>query len=445
MRVLLVAYYFPPDGGPGAQRPISFARHLPALGHEVVVLTRSAPAARGRFDPQDPTGLKALAPACEVVRAAPVADHGPSDFTSVCEAMTHAGDQALRQHRPDVLLVTMSPFELWRTAVTLGDRHGVPVVADLRDPWALDGVQDHRSWFSWHREWQSMRDMLRRADGIIANTPECGILFRRALPAASQGRVTVIANGWDQDDFQGPLREVTPGNQLTLVYGGTFLCGRLYERERLSRRILGWLRHAPEPIRPGGRTPLHLLAAMRRLRENGSPAGKVLRLLAIGPIDAALERCVRESGMQDRIELRDYRSHAELIDVIRSADALFLTLHGLPAGHRSRIVPGKTYEYLATGRPILAALPEGDARELVARSPRSFLCDPCDEAAMATQLEALHHNWQRGDYRLSLPPDPFASWERRQLCTRLAAFLREVVHRTAGDPACRAAPGHSPR
>jgi len=31
MHVLLLAHYFPPDGGPGAQRPRSFARHLPGL------------------------------------------------------------------------------------------------------------------------------------------------------------------------------------------------------------------------------------------------------------------------------------------------------------------------------------------------------------------------------------------------------------------------------
>jgi glycosyltransferase involved in cell wall biosynthesis len=269
-------------------------------------------------------------------------------------------------------------------------------------------------------------------------------LFRRALPAAAADRVTVIPNGWDRNDFQGPPPVCPPGDQLTLVYGGTFLCGALYQHERLSRRLFGWLRHAPEPVQPGGRTPLHLLAAMRLLRERGSPAASV-RLLAIGPVDAALQRCVRESGVQDHVELRDHRSHAEVIAAIRSADALFLTLHGLPAGHRSRIVPGKTYEYLATGRPILAALPAGDARDLVARSPRSFLCEPGDEAAIATQLEALHRNWQRGDYALSLPPDPFADWERRHLCHQLAAFLGEVVHRTARGLHCGAAPAHSPR
>jgi hypothetical protein len=37
--IVLVAYYYPPLGGVGSQRALSFARHLPALGYDVVVVT----------------------------------------------------------------------------------------------------------------------------------------------------------------------------------------------------------------------------------------------------------------------------------------------------------------------------------------------------------------------------------------------------------------------
>ena len=70
-----------------------------------------------------------------------------------------------------------------------------------------------------------MRAMLRRADGVIANTPECGILFQGAMPPGSTERVAVIPNGWDRDDFAGAPPVVPVGETLTLVYGGTFRCG----------------------------------------------------------------------------------------------------------------------------------------------------------------------------------------------------------------------------
>ena len=56
---------------------------------------------------------------------------------------------------------------------------------------------------------------------------------------------------------------------------------------------------------------------------------------------------------------------------MRSADLLFLPMHDLPPGARAGLIPYKTYEYLAAGRPILAAVPDGDVRDMLARSRTS--------------------------------------------------------------------------
>ena len=38
-RVLMITYYWPPAGGPGAQRVVKFARYLPEFGWEPIVVT----------------------------------------------------------------------------------------------------------------------------------------------------------------------------------------------------------------------------------------------------------------------------------------------------------------------------------------------------------------------------------------------------------------------
>ena len=86
--------------------------------------------------------------------------------------------------------------------------------------------------------------------------------------------------------------------------------------------------------------------------------------------------------------LRDFIPHAGTIELMRSADLLFLPMHDLPPGRRAGLVPQKTYEYLAARRPILAAVPDGDARDLLE----------------ASGVAAVPAGRRRGDERRSRPP-----------------------------------------
>jgi hypothetical protein len=63
-RVLVVAYYFPPSGGPGVQRVLKHVRYLPEFGWEPVVLT----VRDGEFPARDPSLLQELPPNVHVER-----------------------------------------------------------------------------------------------------------------------------------------------------------------------------------------------------------------------------------------------------------------------------------------------------------------------------------------------------------------------------------------
>ena len=110
-----------------------------------------------------------------------------------------------------------------------------------------------------------------------------------------------------------------------------------------------------------------------------------------------------------------YLPHAEAVQLVRSADLLFLPMHDLPAGRRATIVPGKTYEYLASGRPILAAVPDGDARDLLGRSHAAHLCRPGDSAEMAGIITAQIDRWRSCGRAPQVSTDPLAGYDRRSL------------------------------
>ena len=102
-------------------------------------------------------------------------------------------------------------------------------------------------------------------------------------------------------------------------------------------------------------------------------------------------------------------------------------MQNLPTGTRSSTVPGKTYEYLASGRPILAAIPDGDARDILAAAGNSRLAYPSDVSAMADAIEDEVSRWLGTEPRPVPDPSVVARFERRLLTKELAAVLDAVT------------------
>lgn len=432
-KLLLIAYYFPPDGGAGTQRPAKFCRYLPEFGWSITVITRAAGAARrrGRWDPEDASLLADITGCREIIRL-------EGDRDTWLESAHAAAREHIDQHAPDCVLITMSPFWLSQIGRRLRSDTKVPVVYDLRDPWALDGWQPSRTWWHWRKEMRQMRQTLDEASGMIANTPEAGRRITDLCHRLPASAVAVIPNGYDAEDFRlaGETdshidSESTP--EFRIVHSGTLHGGILYERHPLRAVVRRWLEYSPERLDPVGRTIAPLLGAVTLLRQRSNGV-LPLRIILVGAQDEGTRRCVAESGVEDAVTCTGFVTHIESIRWLLRADALFLPLHDLPVGSRSLIVPGKTYEYLATGKPILAALPQGDARDLVCATPLSYPCSPTDAHDIAATLERLLSDWRHGRFTRSNPSPWVERYGRRQLCARLDQFLRQIAASTQTAP-----------
>ncbi|MEY3022764.1 MAG: hypothetical protein RIS86_1962 [Planctomycetota bacterium] len=423
MRALIVAHYFPPDGGAGSQRPASFARHLPGLGVETTVVAREAGnGPRGRYEPADPT-LCDRTGAAEILRAR---REGSDDWTS---ALGRLAIEAARARRPDVALITLSPFELAAIGPSLRSETGTPYVLDLRDPWALDGWHTYRHALAWRRARDTMRRALEDADGVVLNVPGAVAPVAALAPRAGRIPYAVVTNGWEPDEFPPPT-EIASTDRLRIRFAGTFVCRFVRDRSPL-RRLRAALLGRGERIDERGRSPMFLLRALERLhREGFAGAGDFLVEIAGAP-DPEAERLVRESGRADQVRHVGYLRHADNVRFIREADVLLLPMHGLRRGERARMVPGKLYEYLATGRPILGLCPEGDARDWIARVPGSRLADPVDEAGIAEALRALHADWRAG----RLAPGRRGAWVEDSTRAAQAMRLRDHLARVVADSA----------
>lgn len=435
MRVLLIAHYFPPDGGAGSQRPASFAQHLPGLGVELTVIARDIDdSTRGAYDPSDTT-LVARTDGARIRRARKRAGESWTD------SLEREARAAIAAERPDVILVTLSPFEHARAGFALRGEFGIPVVLDLRDPWALDGWHTYRHHFEWRRARDTMRDALEAADGVIMNVPHARVAAETLAPRRGKHPYGVVTNGWEEADF-ATESDVPKGQKFRIRFAGSFVCRFMRERS-LLRRIRAALRGRGEAIDERGRSPLFLLEAIRSLREDPllGDIGQDFVLEIAGAREPETKLIIAETGSEAYVRQLGYLPHSESARFISEADALLLPMHGLPVGARARMVPGKLYEYFGTGRPILGLCPEGDARDWISRDPRSRVADPVDPDDIAAKLCEMHALWRRGEMVHSRRAAWTRDFTRRAQAEHLVAYLASVTGRgvPAGSGAARTA------
>jgi glycosyltransferase involved in cell wall biosynthesis len=207
-----------------------------------------------------------------------------------------------------------------------------------------------------------------------------------------KGRVVTIPNGADFDDVAG--LEYTRGERFRITHTGSFF---------------------------GRRDPRPFLQAL-----HDSGLDVVARFL--GDFRETDRAWAAELALGDRLELLPYAPRIESLALQRDSEALLLLIP--EAGGRGKgVLSGKVFEYIAVGRPILAAVPpDGAAAELIRETDAGVVAAPDDPAAIRRALEELHSRWRDG----GLPDVPLSrAWRdrlsRRTRVEEMAQVLRATL------------------
>ncbi len=171
--------------------------------------------------------------------------------------------------------------------------------------------------------------------------------------------------------------------------------------------------HTGQLSGPRGRDPRALFEAMRRVVDERGDAGRRLRLVLVGGLDATEEQMLAEIDVRDMVEATGQQSRLSAVATQRTADALLLLTS---PGHASQAT-GKIYEYLAAARPIIALAHGNEAARIVEQTGTGVTVDPRDVAGIAAALGrlldgTLRVDPSRGDelarYRYPAPADAIA-------------------------------------
>ncbi|MEO6594556.1 MAG: glycosyltransferase [Planctomycetota bacterium] len=435
-RALVVAYYFPPKGGAGTQRFAKFCKYLPTYGIEPIVLSVAADL-HNRNAPTDDATLMSDA-AATVVRVDQPASvpFGLRLRRKLRFALDEdewawaASERALvvaREQKATVLVTTLSPWGCYRIGERLQRELGLPWVLDLRDPWALDGWRYYRTRWHARADLAHMRRALTRADFVIANVPEAKLAYVEL--GADPARTVVIPNGFDEQDFAvEPQQSSERDDRFRLVHMGTFHPADAPEGFTANRL----LRHRHRQIAPLGRSGFYLLHAVALLAERSPSVYARLAVELFGNVDATHRALIERLGIQGVVHLHGYVSHRQSTAALNCADAVFVPLHGVPAGERALVVPGKLYEALASERPVLAALPPGDGADLIRHLNAGVVVSATNADALARALTEMVELRVSGRAMNGCSRDRIEAFTRRRLTGLLATVLRAAEARAGG-------------
>jgi glycosyltransferase involved in cell wall biosynthesis len=415
-RVVVVSYYHAPVASVGARRWDSMAAHLRAMGHDVTVVTSAihgrAPDDAGRVvrtaDLGNSVQLRRLLrrPGLPVPGVTSTTKPAPAVLTKVLPPDSYlvswapmalmAVARLVRSQRIDCIITSGPPDSTHLVALALG-RLRPAWIADFRDGWRFEPLRD-----PWPTRLQTRVDALlerrvaRAADVVVGATAPIAEDFATRCGANAHW----VSNGFEPEAAATRTPEPRERDWRTLVHTGT-LSG------------------------PRGRDPRPFLNALRAFDESRTANAARVRLVLAGGPSADDRRLLAESALDAAVHHVGLLERGDVLALQRDADALLL----LTGKDRSEAT-GKLFEYLASGRPIIALAQDNEAARIVRETRTGVVVDGGDPAAIHAALKSLVDGSLERDYA----PHDLDRFRYPGPAAAMADLVEEALaRRAAGD------------
>lgn len=433
--LLIIAYYFPPSGGPGVQRVLKHVQYLPEFGWKPIVLTVS----NGQFPARDESLLAKVPGDVPVYRSHIYEPYdlyrlftgkkpGTAIDVNVIKKETQkrsikenlaefiratffipdarmgwrlsagkAIKKIRREHKIDAIYSSSPPYTCSLIARDFKRKSGLPWVAGFRDPW--------RGFISAPKRWfipELIDIMMEKSVFNEADAVECAWegIIKDALskyPRLERSKFYHIPNGYDSSDF--PVVEKIKNNKFTVTYTGSMY---------------------------GRRNPECFFAAIENLIDKGLIDKSKLHLRFVGRFGSEVQEMFDKASFKDSIEIIDYVSHDKSIEYLMLSDALLLVVD--ESKESDEIVPGKVYEYIGVQKPIITIAPEGGAiAKLINETQTGKVAHQSYVDKISEIILDYYNQWNNENWSYKPNIDEVKKYERKESARKLAELLDKIA------------------
>jgi glycosyltransferase involved in cell wall biosynthesis len=407
-KALLVAYHFPPLGGPGVFRTLKFTKYLPEFGYQPYLLTVKRPMYRTK----DPTLHAEIPSEAKVHRTFSLENrvmrvprllninlkwfYIPDENIGWLPFGVSTGTKLIKKENIDLIYTTSPVYTSLLIGFLLKRKTKKPLIVDFRDPWTdnpfITYPTVYHKWFERKLE----KTALTQADYVTVAFDSIKYNLLKKYPFL-KSKIETVTNGFDPDDFKN-LR-IRKKSKFTITHLGS---------------IYGLLTAKP------------FLIALRELIKEKKELREKVEVLFVGNYGKETSLLVREYGLEKNVKLVEYVPHKKALEYMVNSQALLLllTVEGPGAG----IVPGKVFEYLASRKPIIALVPEkGMAANIIKSSNAGTVLPPSDLQRIKNEIFNLYTQWKEGKLSTTRNVENLIRYNRKVLTQRLAQIFEKIT------------------
>lgn len=306
----------------------------------------------------------------------------------------------IKKNKPDAIVVFMMPYSAGIIGILLKWLTKLPLVLNLDDsPTCTDMHPSFPSWIHYRMTHWLENFYIRKANAIIYVSKFNLKTVQKRHPSIQHKKFYLIRYGIDTEDFHALSNSSPKDTCFKIVYiGGMNGWYKFYHRpeeQTLFKKFYkAWMnlgRYKRAKIDHSTSSPIFIGKAIQKvIAQNPNWKGKIkINIYGNKYPKSVVERVLQNQNLTDVVSVFGLVPHSKAIQIASQADILFITLPDRLDSSAGGRISAKTYEYLMTDKPILAALPKGENWNYLKDKPGVWLVEPTDTDGMVKIISEL--------------------------------------------------------